>query len=361
MIEESTPKIVDGYCKRSDKPREEAEKEAENLIQILIDASSYMFSKNHATGYSLLTYYCGYFRHYYPLEFITSFLNNAANDDDIKNGTELAHRLGIRITMPKWGVSRGEYYYDKDKKIISKGLSSIKYMGEKIAEQLYSLAHSKDYTYFVELLKDIGSETELDSRQLEILIKLDFFSDFGNQRELLYILDMFNNTFKKGEAKQIKKSKVYDTKLQPIIEKYSIGKTKAGAESANYVLTDINQIMIEAEESIKEEKIQDLSIYEKVRNFENVMGYPGYVSGNVEDRNRLYINEVRPLTRKKDGKQFGYSFYTTSIGSGISSRFTVLNRMYNIFPVKSGDIICCVNWHRQGEYFNMDYYTKVKG
>lgn len=360
LIEESTPKIIKGYCERSEKPYEEAEKEAKNLIQILIDASSYMFGKNHATAYSIITYYCGYFRHHYPLEFITSFLNNAANEEDIRNGTAYAHRLGIQITMPKWGVSKGEYYFDKERNIISKGLSSIKYMGEKVASQLYELAHSKNYNYFVELLKDIADKTELDSRQMDILIKLDFFSDFGNQRELLYILDEFSGTFKKGEAKQIKKDKVDGTYLQPIIEKYSIGTTKSGAEAANYQFTDINQILIEVEDSIKKQEMRDLSVYEKARNFENVMGYAGYVSGNLEDRNKLYVNEVRPLTRKKDGKQFGYSFYVTSIGSGISNRFTVKNRLYDLIPIHEKDIICCLNWHQSGQYYHIDYYTKVQ-
>ena len=360
LIESAVPKIIEGYCEHSDKPREESEIEAKNLTQILIDSSSYMFGENHATGYSILTYYCGYLRHYYPLEFITAFLNNAANDDDIKSGTEYANRNGIKITMPKWGVSRSDYYFDKERNIISKGLASIKYMSEATANQLFKLAHNKEYAYFVELLKDVAANTELDSRQMDILIKLDFFSDFGNQRELLYIVDMFNNTFKKGEAKQIKKAKVAGTMLQPIIEKYSNGKTKSGTESANYLLTDISQIMVEVEDAIKASGMRDLNVYEKVRNFEDVMGYNGYVSGQLEDRNKLYIDDVRPLTRKKDGKQFGYSLYTTSIGSGISSRFTVFNRMYDMIPVKKKDIICCVDWHTSNGYFNMDYYTKVQ-
>lgn len=361
LIESETPKIVEGYCERSSKPRKEAEEEAKNLIQILIDASAYMFGRNHATAYSLLTYFCAYYRHYYPLEFITSFLNNAANDEDIKNGTELASRLRIKITMPKWGVSRGEYYFDKENNVISKGLSSIKYMSDAIAEKLHTLAHEKNYTHFTELLMDIFSKTELDSRQMDILIKIDFFSEFGNQRELLYLLDMFLRTFKKGAAKQISKSKVQDSILQPIIEKYSVGVTKAGKPSANYILTDMKQILIEAEDAVKNEGIKDLSVYEKVRNFEKVMGYAGYMSGEAIDRNKLYIDDVRPLVRKKDGKQFGYSFYTTSIGSGVRSRFTVLNRAYEYHQVKPGDIICCLRWSRNGEYFRMDEYTVING
>ena len=37
------PKILDGYCSRSDKPREIAEKEATEFIQIISDSSEYQF------------------------------------------------------------------------------------------------------------------------------------------------------------------------------------------------------------------------------------------------------------------------------------------------------------------------------
>ena len=98
----------------------------------------------------MLGYLCAYYRYHSPIEFITSFLNNAANEDDIKNGTSYANKVGIKITMPKWGVSKGEYFFDKENNIIAKGLSSIKYMGAKIAEELYDLSKGKHYTRFVE-------------------------------------------------------------------------------------------------------------------------------------------------------------------------------------------------------------------
>lgn len=42
-LEEALPDILDGYCSKSDKPREEAEAEAKEFLQIIEDASSYMF------------------------------------------------------------------------------------------------------------------------------------------------------------------------------------------------------------------------------------------------------------------------------------------------------------------------------
>ena len=43
ILEASMPKILDGYCSRSSKPKEEAESEAKEFLQIIEDASSYMF------------------------------------------------------------------------------------------------------------------------------------------------------------------------------------------------------------------------------------------------------------------------------------------------------------------------------
>ncbi len=306
-----------------------------------------------------MTYYCGYFRHYYPYEFLTAFLNNAANDEDIINGTEYARRVGIKITMPKWGISRGNYYFDAEKNTISKGLSSIKYLGEKVANQLYELAHERTYTSFIEIARDVIGKTEIDARQLDILIKIDFFSDFGNQRELLYITDIYTNLFKKGEAKKIKKDKASDSGFEEIIKKYSIGVTKTGAEAASYTITDMDSLLKEVEIAVYDRKMSDLSVVDKVRNFYDVMGYMGYVSGEEKDRRKLLINDIRPLKRKKDGKQFGYSFFTTSVGSGISSRFTVFNRVFNMMPVKKNDIIYCEQFSRDNGYFTMNYYTKI--
>lgn len=103
----------------------------------------------------------------------------------------------------------------------------------------------------------------------------------------------------------------------------------------------------------------DLSDIIKVRNFYDVMGYIGYVSGNECDRRKLYVTELKPLYRKRDGKQFGYSIFTKSIGSGKESRFTVFNKVYDKDPINEGDIIFCKAYDRDGEYFTLTAYDKV--
>lgn len=359
ILDAAMPKILEGYCNKSDKPKGEAEEEAKEFLQIIEDSADYQFNYSHAIAYSLMGYLCAYYRYHYPLEYLTAYLNNAANDEDIRNGTEYAKKIGIMVTMPKWGFSKSEYFYDKEKRVIAKGLSTIKYMSEKVANELYEQARKNDCKTFVDVLKVISNNTSVDTRKIDILIKIDFFSEFGNQRELLYITDMFFNMFKKGEAKKIRKEKVNESPLKDIIIKYSVGVTKAGTPSASYTLLDIDSIMYEAENKILESNMEDLPDISKVMNFAEVMGYMGYISGKEEDRKKLLITNLYPLNRKRDGKQFGYSFYTKSIGSGVESRFTVFNNIYDKNPVKKGDLIFCDKWSRDGKYFVMDDYSLI--
>ena len=257
----------------------------------------------------MLGYLCAYYRHYYPFEFITSFLNNAANEDDIKNGTAYANKIGIQVTMPKYRLSRSDYFFDKEKGVIAKGLSSVKFI--------------------------------------------------GNQRELLRLFDLFTKIFKSGSAKQINKQQVDGTPLGEIISRYSIGNTKAGTPAKSYKILDMESILHEVEEKILSLGLSDLDIKIKMENFKEAMGYAGYTSGKTEDRRKLFVVDTFPLYRKKDGKQFGYSIITRSIGSGKESRFTVFNRVYNIAPIKKDDLIYCKGFERDNGYFTLTAYDKI--
>lgn len=48
--------------------------------------------------------------------------------------------------MPKWGLSKSEYFFDSEKRVIAKGLSSIKYMSAGLAEEMFEIAHKKNTT-----------------------------------------------------------------------------------------------------------------------------------------------------------------------------------------------------------------------
>ena len=177
-LEAALPSILEGYCNMSSQPRDVAEKEAQAFLKIIEDSSNYQFGFNHSTGYSMIGYMCAYLRYYYPREFITAYLNNANNEDDTMLGTELAKQLGITIHSIKFRHSTAKYSCDKDG--IYKGIASVKFLNEDAANDLYSIKDEK-FDTFIDLLVRI-SDLKVDSRKLEILIKLDFFEEFGGIR-----------------------------------------------------------------------------------------------------------------------------------------------------------------------------------
>ena len=358
-LDAALPSILEGYCNKSTQPREVAEAEAKEFLQIIEDSASYQFGYNHSIAYCLLGYLCGYYRHYYPLQYLTAFLNDAKDDGDILNGTTCAKRLGVEVTLPKWGISRADYAFDVERNVIAKGLASIKYLGVGVATELHNLSKNAEYKYFTDVLFDLCRNTSVDTRQLDILIKIDFFSEFGNQRELLRLTSLFMDTFNKGESKQIKRDVIDGTPLEPIVRKYSTWKTKSGAEAKSYTLLDIRQILREAEEAVKAVGMNDLPVLTKCRNFKEAMGYIGYISNKPEDRRTLYVLDVHPLKRKSDGRQFGYSIITKSVGSGVESRFTVFNRLYEQQPILKDSVIRCLDFERDGKYFRLTKYEKL--
>lgn len=218
-LQAALPQILEGYCNKSDKPREVAEQEAKEFLQIIENSSNYQFGFNHSTGYSMIGYVCAYLRYYYPCEFITAYLNNANNDNDINMGTELAKTLGIKIDNIRFRYSISDYSCNPDKKIIYKGITSIKFMNDKVANELYALRDNQ-YNSFINLLVDIG-QTSCNSRQLQILIELGFFEEFGHPNMLLKQYEVFNTFYGK---KQIKKDNIVGYPLW-VFEKNAIKET----------------------------------------------------------------------------------------------------------------------------------------
>ena len=193
VIDKAMPEILDGYCRNSPKPRTEAEEEAKEFLKVIEDASAYSFGYNHATGYSLLSYLCGYYKHYYPEQFIAAYLKNAANDDDINTGRAMAKRRGIRMTKPRFRQDNRTFYINQQDHTISDALSSIKGVGLKDAEALWNLK-DREYGTFVELLRDMTLYPgALNTAVIEKLIKLDYFREFGTTKRLLWLYDEFYN------------------------------------------------------------------------------------------------------------------------------------------------------------------------
>lgn len=207
--EKHIPQIKSGFIKtmkeKYDVPENESETLVVNFLQVIEDASDYLFSKNHADPYSWIGYICGYLRYHYPLEFISTALNIFKdNIEDTLAITDYAKKQGIKISSIKFRNSQAEYSFDKETNQVYKGLASIKFISAGVAEYLYELRNNT-YSSFAELLVDVKKKMEgtnksaLNARQIEILIKLDFFEEFGDAKYLLAQYDLFDKYYGRSQ------------------------------------------------------------------------------------------------------------------------------------------------------------------
>ena len=199
--EKDIPQIKEGFAKTMAKDygmsREESEEVIADFIQVIEDASNYLFSLNHSQPYSYEGYVSGWLRYYYPLEFLTVALNINGDKEEKTNALiAYAHKIGIKINSPKFRFSRADYFCDSVNRVIYKGLGSIKHMSAQVAEDLYTLRDEK-FSNFIDLLYAIQElPNKPDSRQLDILVKIGYFQEFGNAKALLTGIEVFNKFYK---------------------------------------------------------------------------------------------------------------------------------------------------------------------
>ena len=251
-LQAALPEILEGYCNKSDKPREIAEEEAKTFLQIIEDSSNYMFGYNHSTGYSMIGYTCAMLRYYYPLEFITAFLNNARTDEDINSGTKFAKEKGFIIKAPKFGHSQNVYVCDKETNTIYKGLDSIKSM-QTIAADIMNEIYAQEPKDFIDVLFLCESVKidgkRINSKSMDILVDIGFFSEYGNINTLKRIRYWYD---KFAKRKTIKKDDCEDW-LIDIIRPNAGKETKKQFSDINkpQLLRDIDNVLPPQDDNIQ--------------------------------------------------------------------------------------------------------------
>lgn len=316
--EQYIPKIKEGFTKTMKDEyglsEEESNKIIVDFLKVIYDASSYLFSLNHSQAYSYIGYICGYLRYYYPLEFLTTMFNIYEGDiDKTKKIVDYAEKLNINLKNPKFRYSKGEYFMDKETNSIYKGLSSIKFISKNAGEILYNLKDNK-YDSFIDLLIDIGNK--INSKNINILIRLDFFSEFGTISKLLKVYELYQTFYGK---KQISKEKYPN--LNKIFTKFAI------KESDKMFKFNNTLPMLEYMES-------------KVSNKENntaqlIQDYFEF-TGSCDIKDKSFGNKY--LVVDIDTK-YAPKITLYSLSKGKSTTIKIYKKHFKLNPLKLGDII----------------------
>lgn len=252
--------------------------------QVVQDAARYSFNASHSLSVAIDSIYGAYLKSHYPLEYFSVVLS--LYKDDIDRTSKLTEELkyfNIKLNPIKFGKSSADYTMDKKNNAIYKGISSIKFCNEQIAEELLELSKNK-YNSFVDLLKDINEKTSVNSRQLNILTILNFFSDYGKNGYLLKIIELYNGNKQKkypalGTCKSIKKD---------MLDKYSeIGLsefllTKYSNKITPKMFSEIDNIGL-LNEMCSKLKNESISLIDQVKYEIEYLGYTQYNNDNISD------------------------------------------------------------------------------
>lgn len=276
----------------------------EETWQMVQSCMSYGFCSAHAVATGIDCLYGAYLKANYPLEYYTCTLSLYA--DDIERTSKLIAEMpyfNIKLLPIQFGKSGADYTMDKDANCIYKGIESIKFCNRQIADELLELSKNK-YNSFTELLKDIKDKTSINSRQLTILISLNFFSDFGKNRYLLDVVDIYD---KFANSKIIAKKKMEELGVSDyLMQKYAGKETKSQWRQLD------NQGFIN--ELCNRLENKSLDIVSQVRAEMDYLGYVNYVNSNMADDYYIvtgfvtYKNPCTPnlvLRRICDGEEIG--------------------------------------------------------
>lgn len=174
--------------------------------------------------------YCAYLKAYYPYEFYTTALKlyteKGKKDKIALLIDEMRHYCGITMQTGIFGQDNRDWTYDKEAKTISQNLSAIKHISKSVTADMYK-ASLKTYSTFTDLLWELMQNSSIDSRQIEILIKLGYFRQFGDEKKLLTLSDEFRN----GKYRLSKTVKSYAARLEALRKMEAEMKVKPAAAS----------------------------------------------------------------------------------------------------------------------------------
>ncbi len=353
--------FINGFSKVLIENEGQTEQQAKDLSdkvwQILEDSSQYSFNASHSYCMAIDSLYGAYLKAKYPYEFYETFLRilQEKGEKDRMNAVkaEAENYFKIRFSPFKFRQDNRKIMTDKENGRMINSLSSIKGFGRSVSNVLYDLSNVEFDGFFEFLLK--AKEVSLSRTAIEKLVKIDYFSEFGNTTELLMMLEMFE-MLKEGDAKQVAKEKVV-AKFEDIFRDYCEGNRKDGSPAKSYFITDMQTLMKKIEERIFALRLPEEPMKEKIKSHIEILGYIDVATNKEEDKRKLVVMSVRQLMGKYSDEPWAYIVTTRSLGTGKNSELTILSKLYKVFPVLEGDIVYAktVQKHKSGYWHLTDY------
>ncbi len=210
--------------------------------------ASYGFNKSHAACYGYISYQTAYLKQHYPVEFFTALISSESSDaNKVLSYISDARNMGISVFPPD--TNKSDFSFTIEENAIRFGLGAIKNVGENAIEEIIS---ERKKSGFYKSLTDFAariSQSKVNSRAIEYLIKGGAFDFTGiNRGQLVEILPA---VLKEGEKK-------YNDAISGQMSLFGMFETAApvtgGVQSDDYFVESLRPKKIDSFEALTTEK-----------------------------------------------------------------------------------------------------------
>ena len=182
------------------------EKLAVEIFDLIEPFAGYAFNKAHSVSYALISYWTGYFKAHYPVEYMAAVLNSRLDNPEKTAGSiSECTQLGIPVLLPD--INRSEVFFAIDRDYPDQlpdgvgaangasgpglriGLAAIKTVGEgAISPLVEERKENGPYQSIDDFCRRAGSSA-VNRRALESLIRAGAFDSLGPRGGVLNSLD----------------------------------------------------------------------------------------------------------------------------------------------------------------------------
>jgi hypothetical protein len=210
----------------------------------------------------------------------------------------------ITIKSPKFRHSKSSYYFDKPNNIIYRGTNYIKFITGNISKDLENIADGY-YPNFIDLLVEITENCHISSRQMDILIRLNYFEEFGNNKKLLDIYREFNNG-----ANRYNKTLKQETK-----------------NKRKLLLIEYEKIVPNSKINLLEQIFFEIDLLEYVQSTFDV------------DKRYVFVNKL--------DEKYSPKITCQCLANGKTTVLKIQKKIYEGNPILGGDIVYCRNFEQK--------------
>ena len=166
---------------------------AVEIFDLIEPFAGYAFNKAHSVSYALISYWTGYFKAHYPVEYMAAVLNaRLDNTDKTISSINECFRLGIPVMLPDVNSSGEFFTIDKDKEGregLRIGLAAIKTVGEGAVKPVVDdRKENGPYESIDDFCRRAGA-ANLNRRTLESMVKAGAFESLGPRGAMVSALD----------------------------------------------------------------------------------------------------------------------------------------------------------------------------